>query len=171
MTDRQEPLTRPLPAVVDPHEVDPPTVVLSPVDAPTTVLTPVEPPLAEQPRRGRRALRTAAGAAVVVSALWGLHDQFTPDHTAITADRSSAERAPEPTTAAPPPVAIAPPGSASAELIGTPAPPPPPPAPVTTAAPPPRTQAAPQREARQRSLDIPNPVEIVLDATRLLWGR
>ena len=135
-----------------------------------------DPAVRRRADRPRRVLKTAAGAAVVVGALWGLHDQFAPDHTGVSAEpgRSTpfTETPVPPTTVAA--TEVVGPRVATGEVVT---------APTTAAAPPvereaPARQAQPERTAqaadteprRTRSI-VPNPVQILLDAARLLGGR
>ncbi|WP_156756825.1 hypothetical protein [Actinokineospora pegani] len=134
-----------------------------------------DPAVKQRAERPRRIMKTAAGAAVFVGAIWGLHDQITPDRTGVDSRAAAApftERVDPPERAE---AALAGPRVATGEFVTTQAPEAPPaPDPVPQASGDRGDRDRGEREARPRQernrVQVPNPAEIILDAARYFWG-
>ncbi|WP_424187454.1 hypothetical protein ACOBQX_06525 [Actinokineospora sp. G85] len=94
-----------------------------------------DPAVKQRAERPRRIMRTAAGAAVFVGAVWGLHDQVTPDRTGVDSRAAATpftERADPPDRAD---AALAGPRVATGQFVTTQTPEAPPRAPAPDPAP------------------------------------
>jgi hypothetical protein len=128
----------------------------------------------DRAERPHRVLKTAAGAALFVGTLWGLHDQFTPDATAVNAQGSAPFGGVE-RPAAQAQGVLAGPQVAAAQVVTTATPqaaprPQAPKAPAATTQQP-RTRANDTSRQDRTKVAVPNPAEIVLDVARYFWGR